>query len=187
MTTITKQNLAVLEAAKKDGDYCYQLDHVMIKDGKIWASNAKCLYSSELEEREYPDFDVNGVDYKECMLIPAASLKKAETNIPKVGLLKCIQVLVDDEYKHLVTSDLQTTQDLKIKHPDNTDWPSIELVLSLIKEPKLTINLSLENLEVLVKVLKKHGEERVTLDFTDGQSPVVAIARGLKGYLMPMV
>jgi len=188
---ISKINLAVLECAAKNSDNAYMLDHVKIDKGMMWSCNAHALYGSKLvkwDAEAYPDMDVNGIDYDGCMLIPAAALAKAEKNIPKsrIPALENIQILIDENFKHLVTTDLDTTNDVKIKHPECTEWPNHQAIIdSIPKYPESEVVLNVEQLDTLVKVLKRNKQEFVKISLYGGRNPVGVKAKGLVALIMP--
>ena len=193
MTLISKRNLAVLEAVPTTNTTGYDFTCVKIEDGKIWAGDGHHLYFSALSGNpdDYPDMGVSGIEHKECMLIPAAALRKAERDIPKsknLPILNNIQVLIDDEYKHLVTTDLDITNDVKVKHQKDPTWPNTDQIVALFpKEPKVEVVLSVAELETLVKVVKKHGAESVTFKI-NSPSDMVGVSSDdgdLQGYIMP--
>jgi len=95
------------------------------------------------------------------MLIPADALNRAEKNIPKNKLecLNVVQILIDDDYKHLVTTDLKTTQDVKIQHTQNPDYPNVENIEKSFPETSACCAcIATEQLEILVKILKQRGD-----------------------------
>lgn len=194
MTILTKQNLAILEATQKTKENVYHLDHVMIENGAVWASNGHSLWSSILTEFDidYPDMDVNGAEHKECMIIPASALRKAEKNITSKQnnkILESVQVLIDDNFKHLVTTDLDTTQDVKVKHTECPEWPAYKQIVATWSDnlPKeQSVGLSLAELETMVKILKKSGNTECLITVNGRENMVQVKAPGLVGYIMPI-
>jgi hypothetical protein len=186
---ISKKNLAVLAAADKDKYSNYSLNSVKIDPEKmeICASNGHSLWISKLPtvgDDEFPDAGIeSAVSSKECFLLPAKALEKAAKNLPKNGgtflsILQNIQVLTDSEYHHLVTTDLETVDDVKVKH-QSREYPNIDVVRKSVEgKAAMNVGLSVKELERMVKVAKKHGEERST-------KPVVVESGDLTGYIMP--
>ena len=199
---ISKSNLAVLEATVKTRENIYALDNVMIKDGKMWASDGHCLYSTTLPTKDsvnYPVTDPHVVNHVEgCILIPADALRKAVGNIPNNKnhpIINNINLCIDDEYKHLITTDLTTTQVVKIKHPTTSqEFPRVEMIVKCIADAKdkREFIMSMDNLEILVKVCKKAGMNgldgvRMTMSSAEGHSPMeIETTSGIWGAIMPM-
>lgn len=199
MTILTKKNLSILECSEKSNSSLYNLSSVLInpQTNMMWASNGHSLYGSVLTENntDYPELGVNGVDSKECMLVSAEALRKAEKNIPSktsMPILESVQVLIDEEYKHLVTSDLETTQDIKIKHLENNEWPDFQSAI-IDRQPAAVpqdqkVVLSIKQLEVMVKVMKKANIETIEVIVNGPRNPVKvrSLDDAITGYVMPM-
>jgi len=190
MTILSKKNLAVLEGAAKSNNGCYNLESVKIEKDMIWSSNGHALYGSKITEKDedYPNLDINGIAYDECMIVPASALIKAEKNLTKARfpILNNIQILIDENYKHLVTSDLDITNDVKVKHSDDNDWPDHrQIIESIPEQPESFATFGIDQLEVLVKVLKKNGEQTVRISLYGPNKPIVIKSGDLQGYIMP--
>ena len=195
---IAKRNLAVLEACAKQKEGAYALTSVKIDQGKMWSSNGHCLWGSalpEIADCEYPDlgFNQTTVDYDGCILIEADSLRKAAGNIPSkcLPILEHLQIRIDGEYKHLIASDLKTTNDVKIRHGDSTEWPDQDQITASMQGYEYkAVHLSVIELEIMVKVLKKHGlkgDDAVKIEVAESDQPVRVTVDGLVGVIMPMM
>lgn len=194
MTILTKKNLALLEATEKSNSTGYAFTHLMIKDGYTWTSNGSCLYKSPIvnDDKYYPDTGTNGINHNGCILLGADLLRKAEKNIPKCPvrpILETIQVLIDDEYKHLITTDTISVNDIKTKHED-LSFPDIRVIESSWRppvSPEKTVGLSISELETLVKIMKKSSVDVIELIVNGPDHPVRVRAtdNSVTGYIMP--
>jgi hypothetical protein len=195
---ISKTDLCVLEACAKERTNIYMLTAVKIENGKIWASDGHCLWGCTLTDadwNEYPETDSTTVNYTDCMIVPADTLKKASGNIPNnkmVQVINNINLQIDETHKHLICTDLETTQVIKVKHGDNQEWPNQQVIIDNMPKPESMhpFLFSMENLETMLRVLKKKGCEG--LDMIKFEVPGVPMqpARvtvdGLTGIIMPM-
>jgi len=191
MTTISKQNLALLHATAKTRESIFALTHLKLTPERIYASNGHSLYSSPINNQhdDFPDCSIAGaVEHDGCMLLEAEILKSvAIPNNRFTPIVNNIDILIDDTHKHIVTNDLKAVRDIKITHEDH-EWPNNEMIEQLANTLVDTqkVRLSLAELEVLVKVLKQHGDETAILTVA-GPTNMVQIDTnsGLKGYIMP--
>lgn len=193
MTTISKKDLALLHATAKEQVNIYALAHVKLTPTHLYASNAHSLYSCLINNQHanFPDCNITGaVEHIDgCILLSAELLKSV--NIPtdkRNPVFNNIEVLIDDTHKHIITTDLKAVRDVKVPHED-LEWPNqaqIELAASNLVDTK-QVRLSVEELEVLVKILKQRGDESAVLTVAGRENMVqVDTNSGLKGYIVPM-
>ena len=193
---ISKQNLAILPAAAKPNisNYAIEYIHIDPENGTVNATNGHSLYCSDLPDipdSEYPEVGANdNVSLCECSLLPVKALVKAGKNLPKrsgmpLSILRDnIQFLTDDTNHNLITTDLDTTDVVKTRHSSGKEWPDY---MSMVPktEQKTAITLSTSELEILVKVLKGHGAESVSIELREAFELIVIKTTGLVGYIMP--
>lgn len=192
MTTISKKDLALLHATSKENRDAYALTHIKLTATHMYASNGHSLYACPITNQhdDYPECNIAGaVEHKDgCILLSAELLKSVSIPTSKYcPASNNIEILVDDTHKHVITTDLKTVRDIKVPHED-LEWPNhaaIEETAEGIKDTK-QVRLSVTELEVLVKVLKQHGDESAILTVAGREHMVqVATDSGLKGYIMP--
>jgi hypothetical protein len=166
-------------AAAKGNDSAFELRAVKVDpaESMIYGSNGHCLYWSRLEhtDDEFPDCAIAGaVASKECVLIPADKLEKAFASVASKSvmlILQCVQVLTDETHHHLVTTDCDTVQDMKVKHCEYGDWPAVKQIRQAVEVEREkghtgVVGISLEELERLVKMTKKlsKGEKMAVVE-----------------------
>ena len=193
---ISKQNLAILPAVAKSNDNMYSLDCVKIDPVQncLYASNGHSLYRSnipDLRNDEYPDTGSSGVDPAVPIVVPGKALAKAEKNLPGRGtasILHNVNVLSTDTHHELITMDLDSVDVVKVKNKE------LKFLLCEAIEESCTdrldhvyIGLSVAELEILVRVLKKNGDDIVKFSIKDETSPAIieSIDGVVTAYIMP--
>lgn len=194
---ISRQNLAILSGVAKVQENIYNLDHVMIdiKGGCLYASDGHCLYRSNLDvslnDEDFPSFDIENTGDKENMFIHGRELLKAEKNIPKrqaISALENIQILTDKDYHHIITTDIETVNTVKVKK-SSKEFPGVEEIEKAYSgKPDSHAWVSVQQLEKLTKALKKNGCDEVKLELRGAENPLVAKTsdKVFVGYVMPL-
>ncbi len=183
MFTLTQSNLATVPAAKKDDDGCYDMRSlkVDILKKKVYVTNGHSLYSSNLE-----GYQEDGQDADKEIYLPAVYVTKAEKNIKKGETL---EVYTTDNFTRL-SVDHGKMQDVVKFETEEGKFPDVERIFSAVEgEPTVQTVLGVEELEILVKVLKKAGAGCVRLKMYSRTGPVKFEAEsvGIEGITMPWV
>lgn len=191
---INKNDLCILAAvAPKNPASNFSLDHVLLDCGKLVASNGASLYVLENLDTNDEDFPSSstlpGCTDAEKLMIHSSLLAKAEKNIPNFKhrpILNNIQICATESDAELVCNDLESVQAIKFKNETASksypDWRAITKLFDEYKDTK-EVCLSVDELETLVKVLKKYGEEYFHLKVPGSGNMVGVRAGGLSGYI----
>ncbi|MBT9131410.1 MAG: hypothetical protein DDT41_01716 [candidate division WS2 bacterium] len=188
---VNQDNLALVDAAVKAKSVALQNVRIDPKAGEIQASNGYSLYWSSLppaaERARYPVGD--HPDLTKEVLIPATALQKAEKNIPKrPPFLAYIDITSDEQYHYLGTTNLDTTDVVKVRHPKE-QFPDIDKVRAdLPTEPNVTIAIGVDQLDLLLKIVKQQTQTYIQFEFFAGNKPfMVTLPKGnLSGLIMPV-
>lgn len=194
---LSKENLAVCFSTVKQNDNMFALTHVQLRPTEdcIYATNGHSLYKSRVLQQsdEYPDTGADGGSPGKDIMVPASILLKAEKNIPKKPnrvILENIRVTVTEKQVKLTTTDLDSVDVVKTKLDPTLGFPMVERIEESCYDHNKadSVVLSVAELEILVKVLKKAKQEVARIWVKDETSPVkVTTAEGaLTGYIMPM-
>lgn len=199
---VSKDNLAILEAAATVKESQYSLNYIKLDPEKkqILAVNSHALFTSrlpDLNDNEFIESEEIAENPTEVVYVSAKAFKKAMKNIPPAKgfppALQNIQVLTSEKHNHLITSDLETTDVVKEKK-EEIDFPDVEAVVSSVSHgSKEAFVLSVENLELLVKIAKKQKVMFVRFDYFGPLSPLKIKSEdtndntgtGFDGILMP--
>lgn len=191
---LTRRNLALLLAAAKTGNN-YDLDHLLLDPFNkcVYASNGKSLYRSNIEdinEEDYPETNIGEQGVYNKTIVSASLLTKAEKNIPITTkhVLNTIQVNVDDTNVYLITTDLASTNVVSFKK-EMKCFPAVEEIEKSINalEPSSKVTLAVNELEILVKVLKKQKVEHITIKTHLSNEAVIFETDGTTVYIMPVL
>jgi hypothetical protein len=177
---ISKRSLSILPGVAKTKENMYSLDHVKLdpENRCMWVSNGYSLYTTKLH---IDDDDLT----QESVHIPIKAILKAEKNCGK-GI---IDVSVNDNNVHLSTTDNEMVDVVKVKMDNNASFPDCKTIVnSLSEEPIDHVILAVSQLEILVKILKKHGDFSVRIE-TRGPEDAVRISTEndeIVGLIMPV-
>ncbi|MBT9131409.1 MAG: hypothetical protein DDT41_01715 [candidate division WS2 bacterium] len=187
---VNQDNLALVDvAAKAKGPH--QNVRIDPEAGEIQTTNPYSLYWSSLppaaERARYPVGD--HPELTKEVLIPATALQKAEKNMPKtkpLSNLGYMDITSDDEYHYLSTTN--TTDVIKVRHPEE-QFPDIDKVrANLPTEPGLTVSVGTDQLDLLLKIAKRQKQDFVQFEFFARKKPFkVTLPNGnLSGVIMPL-
>lgn len=189
---INKNDLCILAAVGNDSNS--SLDHVVLDCGKLVASNGCSLYVLENLNTKDDDFPISNslpvCTEVDRLMIPSSLLAKAEKNIPSSKtrpVLNNIQLCASEQNAELVCNDLESVQAIKFKNKTTTShYPEWQAIVKIFNEYEETeeVCLSVDELETLVKVLKKYGEKYFHLKVASPGKMVGVRAGNLNGYIM---
>jgi hypothetical protein len=189
--------------AAKDKDNVYALNHVMIGEKRAYAGNGHSLYwadvMSSFSEDDYPE-RIEGSERNSPTfpaLIPRTAIEKAIKNRPKVGSnasLAILETIQLSEQKNgtssrvfeLNTTDLNTFDSVGFKTSNDESYPDAEAIINMTAKDGAEVQISIDELELLVKMVKKSGEASVRIKIIGEFSPVAVSAFGLNGAIMPL-
>jgi hypothetical protein len=151
----------------------------------------------ETDDTEFPDCDIKEtVSVKEDFCIESEILNKVKKNIPSgkytLPILESIQILHDENNTHLITTDLNVINDVKVKNSDSRmEWPNWKAIQESINQQteKGKITLSVDQLEIMVKIMKERKDEVITLTVYESNQAVKVenYDKNLTGYIMPIL
>jgi len=195
---------AISLATSKTDDSMYALDHVQLKEKTLYASNEYSMYYADLpttDETEYPHISPDNAALNphptDAVMLPAATIRKAIANRPKPRecnnlaiLSDNIQLAVTKDKIHLSTTDLNNTDTVTTNNKD-LEYPDVQTFISNLpdinSQDVRNVHLSISELELLCKISKKAGEDRVTLTVA-GPHNLVRITpenKSFTGIIMP--
>jgi len=181
------------------------LTHVQVEPTRISASNQASLYYADIPEiqTEIEDYqqalgmDTLNAPTKYPVLLPNNIIDKAIRNRPKKGALPVLtdnimltETVANNGRKDLIlsTTDLKSVDKVVVKD-EYRDYPDIDSIISQTEKdyPEPT-GISLAELELLVKMMKKAGLSRLDTAAISMKSPTdpIKIDCGeFKGIIMP--
>jgi len=185
MFKLTQSNLATIFAVKKekDDDGFYSLSSLRADtvSKKVYASNGHSLYRSEMGESQ--DLEKDGPE----VFLPAVLVAKAEKNAKKG---EEIEVYFSSWNIRLSVNHGKSQDIVDFEKDGSKKYPDVEHIFkSLAGEAVAQTVVGVEELEVLVKVMKKAGAESVRLKLTGRTDPVEVCLEsvGIDGIIMPFI
>ena len=154
-----KKAVAICEGIAKEWDNYHSLNTLCIEKEEISASNGHSLYWVENDEVEldYPERK----DYQDIQefpaFIPVDVLKRIIPSIPK-GNLDCIKK-INVEKNKVSTNNLDFETTIEYRDISDVSFPDMDPIKKYYekpqKDPVVEFNLSVTELEVLLKIAKK--------------------------------
>jgi hypothetical protein len=195
-----------MATAKTQNDSMYALTHVQVEPTRISASNKASLYYADIPEiqTEIDDYqqalgmDTLNAPTEYPVLLPNNIIDKAIRNRPKKGgaspvltdNIMLTETVANNGRKDLIlsTTDLKSVDKVVVKD-EYRDYPDIDSIISPTEKdyPEPT-GISLAELELLVKMMKKAGLSRrdtAAISMKSPTDPIKIDCGEFKGIIMP--
>ena len=165
-------------------------------DGTVEATNGAILLqvkNASWPAEEYPKIDGLEVGAPGPALLTVESVNQAIKFVPKktvIPILQCVAVVPKNGHVTLAVHDMENVQRIELNRVEG-DFPNTDRVVDATPKPAVSLTLSVDVLDLLVKALKLAKARTVVLGVSKGPKiPLTVKAEGpditITGLVAPM-